>query len=92
MTLPSVFPTASSYPFVVKMVKRGQPLDAATEVYRGQPGDQLGTYAGVITDGQGHRLVTITRQTTFFGGETYVWTPAGTRKLDVPAGIQPSDS
>ncbi|MBB3345919.1 prolyl oligopeptidase family protein [Sphingomonas sp. BK069] len=77
--------TASSYPFVVKMVKRGQPLDAATEVYRGQPGDQLGTYAGVITDGQGHRLVTITRQTTFFGGETYVWTPAGTRKLDVPA-------
>jgi prolyl oligopeptidase len=77
--------TASSYPFVVKMVKRGQPLAAATEVYRGQPGDQLGTYAGVITDGQGHRLVTITRQTTFFGGETYVWTPAGTRKLDVPA-------
>lgn len=77
--------TASSYPFVVKMVKRGQPLDAATEVSRGQPGDQLGTYAGVITDGQGHRLVTITRQTTFFGGETYVWTPAGTRKLDIPA-------
>ncbi|MGR6328025.1 prolyl oligopeptidase family serine peptidase [Sphingomonas sp. XXL09] len=77
--------TASSYPFVVKMVKRGQPLDAATEIYRGQPSDQLGTYAGVITDGQGHRLVAITRRTTFFGGETYVWTPAGTRKLDIPA-------
>ena len=77
--------TASSYPFVVKMVKRGRPLAAATEVYRGQPGDQLGTYAGVITDGQGHRLVAITRRTTFFGGETYLWTPAGTRKLDVPA-------
>ncbi len=77
--------TASSYPFVVKMVKRGQPLTAATEIYRGQPSDQLGTYAGVITDGQGHRLVAITRRTTFFGGETYVWTPAGTRRLDVPA-------
>nr|WP_277978864.1 prolyl oligopeptidase family serine peptidase [Sphingomonas phyllosphaerae] len=77
--------TASSYPFVVKMVKRGRPLAAATEVYRGQPSDQLGTYAGVITDGQGHRLVAITRRTTFFGGETYLWTPAGTRKLDVPA-------
>ncbi|WP_210358479.1 prolyl oligopeptidase family serine peptidase [Sphingomonas beigongshangi] len=77
--------TASSYPFVVKMVKRGQPLEAASEIYRGQPGDQLGTYAGVITDGQGNRLVVITRRTTFFGGETYVWTPAGTRKLDIPA-------
>ena len=27
--------TQSSYPFVVKMVKRGQPLSAATELYRG---------------------------------------------------------
>lgn len=76
--------TASSYPFVVKRVKRGQPLSAATEVYRGAPTDQLGTYAATITDGQGNRLVMIQRRTTFFGGDKLVWTPAGTRKLDMP--------
>ncbi len=37
--------TASSYPFVVKTVKRGQPLAGAQEIFRGQPTDQLGTYA-----------------------------------------------
>ncbi|AOW23585.1 prolyl oligopeptidase [Sphingomonas melonis TY] len=82
--------TGSSYPFVVKMVKRGQPLDAAKEIFRGAPTDQLGTYAGVITDGQGHRLVTIERRTTFFGGETHVWTPEGTKKLDIPARTFPA--
>ncbi len=81
--------TASSYPFVVKMVKRGQPLAAATEVYRGEPGDQLGTYAGVMTDGAGHRLVLIGRRQQFFGGDTLVWTPQGTRKLDIPARAHP---
>jgi prolyl oligopeptidase len=81
--------TASSYPFVVKMVKRGQPLAAATEVYRGQPGDQLGTYASVMTDAAGHRLVLISRRQQFFGGDTLVWTPRGTTKLDIPARAHP---
>ena len=81
--------TASSYPFVVKMVKRGQPLAAATEVYRGAPGDQLGTYASVMTDGAGHRLVLIGRRQQFFGGDTLVWTPKGTVKLDIPARAHP---
>ena len=31
--------TASSYPFVVKTLKRGQSLDQATEVFRGKPDD-----------------------------------------------------
>ncbi|QKS00745.1 S9 family peptidase [Sphingomonas sp. CL5.1] len=82
--------TASSYPFVVKLVKRGEPLDRATEVFRGEPGDQLGTYAGTMTDAAGNRVVVIERRDTFFGGEKYVWTPAGTRKLDVPARTFPS--
>ena len=76
--------TASSYPFVVKMLQRGQPLTAATEVFRGQASDQLGTYASSLTDTQGNRLVTIERRTAFFGGDKLVWTPAGTRKLDMP--------
>ena len=76
--------TRSSYPFVVKTVKRGQPLSAATEIARGDVGDQVGTYGGVVTDAKGNRLVTVRRGTTFFGGETFVWTPAGLTKLDLP--------
>ena len=80
--------TASGYPFVVKMVKRGQPLDQAREVFRGEPGDQLGTYAGTFTDGQGHRAVLIERQKTFFGSDKLLWTAAGVRPLPIPARVR----
>ncbi|PZQ60753.1 MAG: S9 family peptidase [Sphingomonas taxi] len=82
--------TASSYPFVVKQVRRGQPLADATEVFRGAPDDQLGTYANVMTDGRGHRAVFIERQKTFFGGERSLWTPAGVRRLALPARTAPA--
>ncbi|MFS0771416.1 prolyl oligopeptidase family serine peptidase [Sphingomonas sp. 1P08PE] len=81
--------TNSSYPFVVKLLKRGQPLTAATEVFRGEQTDQLGSYARVMTDAAGHRLVMIGRRQQFFGGDTLVWTPKGTRKLDIPGRAQP---
>ena len=82
--------TASSYPFVIKMVKRGQPIEAATEVFRGDGPDQLGTYASTITDAKGNRVVVITRRQDFFGGDKLVWTPAGTKKLDMPARAFPA--
>ncbi|WP_322965587.1 prolyl oligopeptidase family serine peptidase [Sphingomonas fuzhouensis] len=69
--------TKSGYPFVVKMVKRGQPLDQAQEIYRGAQTDELGTYASVLTDAQGHRAVVIDRRKTFFGGDKLFWTPTG---------------
>lgn len=82
--------TASSYPFVVKLLKRGQPLETAVEVYRGRPTDQLGTYAVTLTDAKGNRAIVIERRDTFFGGEKYLWTPAGVRRLDLPARTFPS--
>ncbi|WP_419808457.1 prolyl oligopeptidase family serine peptidase [Sphingomonas sp.] len=81
--------TASGYAFVLKQLKRGQPLAAATEVYRGAPTDQGPTGAGVLTDAKGNRLVLIYRAKTFFGADKLVWTPAGTRKLDVPDRASP---
>ncbi|MGJ3626500.1 hypothetical protein AB5I41_05675 [Sphingomonas sp. MMS24-JH45] len=63
--------TASSYPFVVKTLKRGQPLSAAQELYRGQPTDQLGDYGALLTDDAGNRQVIVMRRSTFFGGETF---------------------
>ncbi len=87
--------TSSGYPFVVKEVKRGQPLTAAREIFRGAASDQLGTYADVMTDGQGNRVVMIQRRQTFFGGEKHVVmpsgvTPTGLVKLDVPARVFPA--
>ncbi len=82
--------TASGYPFVVKEVKRGQPLTAAREIFRGEASDQLGSYADVMTDGQGNRFVIIERRQTFFGGEKHVVIPTGLTKLDVPARVFPS--
>jgi prolyl oligopeptidase len=77
--------TGSGYPFVVKRVRRGQPLSQAEEVYRGKPKDQLGTYGMVMEDGSGHRVVMVQRRPTFFGGETLVEHDGKLVKLDVPA-------
>ena len=82
--------TASSYPFVVKKVTRGQPLTQAVEVFRGAPDDQLGSYASVITDGAGNRAVFIERQKTFFGAERLLWRPERVTKLDLPARTAPA--
>lgn len=76
--------TASGYAFVMKLLKRGQPLAAAAEVYRGAPSDQGPTAAAVLTDARGNRLVYIQRGKTFFGSDKLLWTPAGVRKLDLP--------
>ena len=76
--------TRSGYAFVVKLVKRGQPLDQATEVFRGDASDQVSTGASVVTDAKGNRLVFITRGRTFFGDDKLVWTPAGVKPTDLP--------
>jgi prolyl oligopeptidase len=61
--------TASGYPFVVKTLKRGQSLDRAFEVYRGQPSD-VSVDPAVLHDGQGHKVALITRGIDFFHSET----------------------
>ncbi|MEG3164297.1 prolyl oligopeptidase family serine peptidase [Sphingomonas sp. PB2P19] len=76
--------TASSYAFVMKQVKRGQPLTAATEVYRGAATDQGSTGANVLTDDKGNRLVVIQRRSTFFGADKLLWTPTGIKPLALP--------
>ncbi|MET0370529.1 MAG: prolyl oligopeptidase family serine peptidase [Sphingobium sp.] len=76
--------TASGYPFVVKMVKRGAPLEAAVELFRGKADDQVGAWPMALSDGQGNRALLIQRGVTFFGNETYLLTEGGTRKLPLP--------
>ena len=82
--------TQSGYAFVLKQVKRGEPLAAATEVYRGDASDQGGTAANVLMDDQGNRLVVIQRRRTFFTADKLIWTPRGTTPLAVPGRTFPS--
>jgi prolyl oligopeptidase len=77
--------TNSGYPFVVKRWKRGTPLQSATEIFRGQPTDELGSQASVFHDASGHKLVTIDRGVTFFTSQTFVETPKGLKQLAIPS-------
>ncbi|GEN99307.1 peptidase [Novosphingobium sediminis] len=75
--------TASGYPFVVKRVRRGQPLDAAPEVFRGKP-DDVFVIPRTFTDGAGHSEVVIMRGVTFFEAEFVRVTAQGTTPIAVP--------
>jgi len=75
--------TTSGYPYVVKRLKRGQPVEQAVEIYRGSQSD-VGVSPTSLVDGQGHRLTYIERSITFFEGQLFAVTPSGVTKLDLP--------
>ncbi|MBS0334698.1 MAG: S9 family peptidase [Proteobacteria bacterium] len=77
--------TASGYPYIVKRLKRGQPLSAAVEVYRGDKADGgYGVSPDVLRDAAGRTLSVITRPLDTFRHETYVLTPKGAERLGIP--------
>jgi prolyl oligopeptidase len=76
--------TKSTYPFVVKLVKRGQPLAAAKEVYRGSV-DDIGTGGTTYVDAKGNRAVVIGNSKTFFESEHALLTEAGLKPIPLPA-------
>ncbi|NHO34095.1 prolyl oligopeptidase family serine peptidase [Acetobacter fallax] len=57
--------TASGYPFVIRRVVRGQPLDQAVEIARGEKSD-VSVEPLMLTDGDGNHLLLIHRAPTFF--------------------------
>jgi prolyl oligopeptidase len=64
--------TASGYPYVVKLLRRGQPLASAVEIFRGKPVD-VSDSAFQLHDAQGHQLTLINRGVDFFHSETYLY-------------------
>jgi prolyl oligopeptidase len=75
--------TQSGYAFVVKRIKRGEPLSAAVEVFRGTPHDVLvGPLA--LDDGAGHHAVVIQRGVSFFESEFYLVGRGHPAKLEIP--------
>jgi prolyl oligopeptidase len=84
--------TASGYPYIVKAVKRGQPLSSATEVFRGAASDGgYGVTPQTLHDGEGHQALLIIRPLSTFEAETYLVTQAGVKKLDLPLKSQVDD-
>jgi prolyl oligopeptidase len=75
--------TRSGYPFVVKRIRRGQPLSAAVEVFRGTASD-VGVSPSAFNDGAGHRELIIARAISFFEDEYHLVGSNGTRKLALP--------
>ena len=76
--------TPSSYPFVVKILKRGQSLDQATEVFRGKPTD-VSVDPVVLHDADGHKVTLISRGVDTFHSETYQLTSGGVARLFLPS-------
>ena len=78
--------TQSGYPYIVKRLKRGQSLDQAVEVYRGQQTDGgYGVSPGVLRDDAGETLSVIVRPLDTFKHETFVLTAKGAQRLAIPA-------
>ncbi|MDO9336440.1 MAG: prolyl oligopeptidase family serine peptidase [Caulobacter sp.] len=76
--------TKSSYPFVLKLWKRGQPIAEATDMFRGTEDDILvNGYALRDPDGTAE-AVFISRATSFFENETYAWLGGKAVRLPLP--------
>jgi prolyl oligopeptidase len=82
----------TGYPYIVKRVKRGQPLSAAAEVYRADPSDGgYGVTPYVLRDGENRTLAVLDRPLDTFRSETYILGPKGPQRVDIPAKASFSD-
>ncbi|WP_233582161.1 MULTISPECIES: prolyl oligopeptidase family protein [unclassified Asaia] len=66
--------TRSGYPFSVRLVKRGQPLAAAKEIFRGEEGDMI-VEPQVLHDEAGRKIAIIQRNLDFFRSEYRIYDP-----------------
>jgi prolyl oligopeptidase len=76
----------AGYPITVRMWKRGEPLENAKEIFRGDVKDNgYGDQANFYVDGKGNRAVAIERNLTTFTREYYLLVNGAPKKLALPA-------
>ncbi|WP_007468882.1 prolyl oligopeptidase family serine peptidase [Segniliparus rugosus] len=75
--------TSSGYPYIVKTLRRGQTLDSAAEIGRGQQSDMQES-AAVLHDGDGGAVALLVRNPSFFESEYRLVAQDGTPKLALP--------
>ncbi|HET9811946.1 MAG TPA: prolyl oligopeptidase family serine peptidase [Sphingomicrobium sp.] len=76
--------TESGYAYVVKRLKRGQPLSAATELFRGKKED-VSAGAAVLRDAENRTLPIVVEGTDFFHSKTFLLDGDKTRQIAIPA-------
>lgn len=77
--------TESGYPFIVKRLARGQSLDQAQEIYRGNKSDGgYGVTPTTLRDGQNNALTVIERPLDTFHHQSFVLTKTGIKQLAIP--------
>jgi prolyl oligopeptidase len=79
--------TESGYAYVVKRLKRGQPLSAAVELFRGTKKD-VSAGAGVLRDAEDRTLPVIVEGTDFWHSKNFVIGPKGNRRIGIPEKAQ----
>ncbi|MEO7410350.1 MAG: S9 family peptidase, partial [Sphingomicrobium sp.] len=76
----------TGYPYIVKRLKRGQPLASAVEIYRGKADDGgYGVSPYVLRDAHGRTLSAIFRPLDTFTAENHILTPKGVKQVAIPA-------
>ena len=77
--------TASGYPRIVKLWKRGEPMTQARVIYEGKVDDVAS--AGVVFREPAATIALVQRDVSFFAAEYYALSPKGTtRQLPLPLG------
>jgi prolyl oligopeptidase len=75
----------AGYPITVRRWKRGEPLESAKEVFRGDTKDNgYGDNPRVFIDGQGHQAALVERNLSTFAHENYLLLPGGPKKMGLP--------
>lgn len=79
--------TKSGYAYVVKRLRRGQPLSSAVEVFRGTK-DDVSASPNVLRDAQNHTLSVIDEGTDFWHSKTFMAGAKDVRRVAIPAKAQ----
>ncbi len=75
----------AGYPITVRKWKRGQQLENAEEVFRGDTKDNgYGNNPFTLLDGQGQHAAMVDRSLSTFAHENYLLLPSGAKKLALP--------
>lgn len=79
--------TKSSYAYVIKRLKRGQPLSSAVEFFRGTV-DDVSASSAVLRDAQNRILPIVVEGTDFWHAKTFLIGPKGVRRIGIPEKAQ----
>lgn len=82
--------TESGYPYIVKRLVRGQALNEAQEIFRGDAKD-MGVFPFSMTDAQNRRVGMISRSVTFFENEYAIVHRTGVAVLGLPKKLEVQD-